>query len=136
MIGGSLMEMMNSPQGGQTVAAMLSGDPTGQWHLTIGNPLNPMAVIGNLACTGTSVTFDGPLGIQDFPEKMIVEVTLKPGRPRDKSDIEAMFNMGRGRFYIEPEDGVDVNATVNVDSYGRETGSKSIMKEFRKITNG
>ena len=136
MIGGSLMEMMNSPQGGQTVAAMLSGDPTGQWHLTVGNPLNPMAVIGNLACTGTSVTFDGPLGIQDFPEKMIVEVTLKPGRPRDKSDIEAMFNMGRGRFYIEPEDGVDVNATVNVDSYGRETGSKSIMKEFRKITNG
>jgi len=136
MIGGSLMEMMNSPQGGQTVAAMLSGDPTGQWHLTVGNPLNPMAVIGNLACTGTNVTFDGPLGIQDFPEKMIVEVTLKPGRPRDKSDIESMFNIGRGRFYIEPEDGVDVNDTMNVDSYGRETGGKAIMKEFRKITNG
>jgi len=136
MIGGSLMEMMNTPQGAQSVIAMLSGDPTGQWHLTVGNPLNPMAVIGNLACTDTKVSFDGPLGIQDFPEKMIIEISLKPGRPRDKTDIEAMFNMGRGRFYVQPADGIDTNDTTDVDSYGRSTGGKAIAKEFRKITNG
>lgn len=136
MIGGSLMNLMNTPQGAQSVAAMLSGDPTGQWHLTIGNPLNPMAVIGNLACTDTKITFDGPLGIQDFPEKMIVEISLKPGRPRDKSDIEAMFNLGRGRFYVQPSDGIDVNNTTDVDSYGRVTGNKNVASIFRKITNG
>ncbi len=136
VIGGKLMEMMNTPQGGQAVAAFLSGNPTGQWHLTVGNPLNPMAVIGNLCCESTDISFEGPLGIQDFPERMIVSITLKPGRPRDKSDVESMFNCGKGRFYIQPKDGVDVNNVRDVDVYGRAMGNPATVKEFMKITNG
>jgi hypothetical protein len=136
VIGGKLMEMMNTPQGGQAVAAFLSGNPTGQWHLTIGNPLNPMAVIGNLCCENTDISFEGPLGIQDFPEKMVVSITLKPGRPRDKSDIESMFNCGKGRFYLQPKEGVDVDAVKDVDVYGRAMGNPATVKEFMKITNG
>jgi len=136
VIGGKLMEMMNTPQGGQAVAAFLSGNPTGQWHLTIGNPLNPMAVIGNLCCENTDISFEGPLGIQDFPERMVVTVTLKPGRPRDKADIESMFNCGKGRFYLQPIDGVDADAVSDVDVYGRAMGNKNTVNEFMKITNG
>lgn len=130
LMGGSLLKMFNSPQGGQVVNSLLTGDPTGQWHLTLGNPLNPIAVIGNLACTDTKINFEGAMGVQDFPEKMIVEVSLKPARPRDKSEIESMFNAGRGRFYLQPKDGTaDINKTQNVSAYG----NKDVM---RKITNG
>lgn len=135
MIGGSLMKMFNSPQGGQAVNSLLTGDPTGQWHLTVGNPLNPIMVIGNLACTKTEISFEGDIGPYDFPERLVATVSLKPGRPRDKSGIESMFNAGRGRFYLQPNDGVDVNRTFNVSAYGNKDRSK-YESTFRKISNG
>jgi hypothetical protein len=122
LLGGALMDLFNSPQAANVAQALLTGDATGQWHITVGNPLNPMMVMGNLIITGTKINFKGGNGVQDFPEEMEVEITLKPGRPRDKSDIESMFNAGRGRFYIKPNDGVDINKTRDVSEYG-EKGS-------------
>lgn len=139
ILGGTLMKLFNSPQGGQAAASLLTGDPTGQWHLTVGNPLNPMMMIGNLTCRETNVTFEGGLGVQDFPERMVVEITLKPGRGRDKLDIESMFNMGRGRFYLQPKDGVDVNDVYDETAYGGKDNRgkmKTLNSEFRKIANG
>lgn len=137
IIGGAGLEMFNSPQGGQYVQSLLTGDPTGQWHVTIGNPLNPIAVIGNLACTGTSINFEGGMGVQDFPEKMVVTVTLKPGRPRDKAEIESMFNTGRGRFYLQPDDTADINKTLDVSAYGnKDRKSNEYVNTFRRISNG
>jgi hypothetical protein len=140
MLGGSLMKMFNSPQGGQAVNSLLTGDPTGQWHVTIGNPLNPIIVMGNLACTATDVSFEGNMGPNDFPEKMVVSITLKPGRPRDKAEIESMFNSGRGRFYIQPSDTADINDTRDVSAYGNKDKKRSrpskYTNTFRGITNG
>lgn len=127
LIGGGLMDLFNSPQAPQVINALLTGDPTGQWHVTVGNPLNPMMVMGNLCCTGTKVSFKGGNGVQDFPEEMEVEITLKPGRPRDKAGIESMFNAGRGRFYVKPKDGVDINKTRDVSEYGeKKSGSVNV----------
>ena len=75
------------------------------------------------------------MGLQDFPERMVVEITLKPARPRDKAEIESMFNTGRGRFYIQPADGIDINATVDVNAYGK-TQKSSLDGELRKQANG
>lgn len=142
LIGGSLMKMFNTPQGGQAVASLLTGDPTGQWHLTVGNPLNPIMVIGNLAMTGCDVNFEGVNTIHDFPEKLVAVIKLKPARPRDKAEIESMFNAGRGRFYIQPDDVADINKTVDVSTYGNKdvTGRKpakdDFVNVFRKISNG
>lgn len=122
LLGGALMDLFNSPQAPAIANALLTGDATGQWHITVGNPLNPMMVMGNLIITGTKINFKGGNGVQDFPEEMEVEITLKPGRPRDKADIESMFNAGRGRFYLKPKDGVDINKTRDVSEYG-EKGS-------------
>jgi len=109
LLGGALMDLFNTPQGGQIANALLTGEATGSWHVTIGNPLNPIAVIGNLICEKTEVKFTGPLGPLDFPENLEISITLKPGRPRDKSEIESMFNSGKGRFYITPKGGPDIN---------------------------
>ena len=40
----------------------------------------------------------GALGADDFPTKLTVTCTLKPARPRDRSDMMAMFHRG-GRTY-------------------------------------
>lgn len=109
MLGGFLSENLNSPQGAQVAAAFLSGDPTGKWHVAIGNPMNPIAMIGNLVLLDTTMKLSGPLGRDDFPTELEVTMKFKHGRPRDKSEIEQMFNAGRGRMYFAPEgDDVDI----------------------------
>lgn len=94
------IEGANIVQKIQVANALLSGDSTGSWHLTIGNPFQPTMMIGNL-CLET-LTFEPSSDVMshvDIPTEWTVTVKLKPGRPRDKTDIESMFNVGKGRFY-------------------------------------
>lgn len=79
-----------------SMRAKLSGEAIGEWHLVVGNPLQPIATIGNLICTGCTMEFGDELGPDDFPSEIIFTVSLKPGQPRDKFAIENMFNLGGG----------------------------------------
>lgn len=80
--------------------ALLTGEPVGEWHLMIGNPLNPIAMIGNLIVDNCEVTFDDELGPDDFPIGFTAKITLKHGMGRDKDAVESMFNRGIGRIYM------------------------------------
>lgn len=80
-------------------AAVLTGLPTGEWHLVVGNPCNPIAMIGNLICKNIDITFGETLGPDDFPNELIATVTLKHARSRERGEIESMFNRGEGRLY-------------------------------------
>jgi hypothetical protein len=82
------------------IKPLITGEPVGEWHLTVGNPMQPIAMIGNLICTGMSMTLSEELGYDDFPTSIKFKVTLDHGRDRDKGDIESMFNMGQGRTYL------------------------------------
>lgn len=79
--------------------SILTGMPTGEWHLVVGNPCNPIAMIGNLNCTGITVKFGEVLGPDDFPTELIATITLQMARPRERGEIESMFNRGQGRLY-------------------------------------
>ena len=79
--------------------SVLTGFPTGEWHLVVGNPCNPIAMIGNLYCDGLSIKFGEVLGPDDFPTEMIATITLGMARPRERGEIESMFNRGEGRLY-------------------------------------
>ena len=79
--------------------ALISGAPHGDWHLTLGNPIYPIAMIGNLNLKSSTLSFVGPLGKDDFPSGLKLEVNLAHGKPRDKDDFESMFNGGTGRLY-------------------------------------
>lgn len=79
-----------------TMRSFLDGRAVGEWHLTVGNPMNPLAVIGNLCLRSTKMSFSNSLGIDDFPTEVKFTVTLEHGRPRAKQDIESMFNFGGG----------------------------------------
>ena len=83
----------------QLPVAIQTGAPTGEWHLVVGNPMNPIAMIGNIICDGVDIKFSEVLGPDDFPTELVATFTLRHGRDRERGEIESMFNRGDGRLY-------------------------------------
>jgi hypothetical protein len=136
IVGGGLMKLLNGPQGSTLVNSFITGDPTGNWHLTIGNPMMPMMMIGNLTLQDAQFEFDGPLGYEDFPSKLKVTITLKPGRPRDKGEIESMFNAGRGRMYVQ-SDGYNPGSQEQITTpYGKQRSADDFDRRVSDLANG
>ncbi len=75
--------------------ANVANVPTGNWHLTIGNPMNPIMRIGDIVVRSCQLEFGEELGPEDFPIDLKFTVTLSPVKPRDSADIRQTFNLGR-----------------------------------------
>ena len=122
--------------------ALLDGRAVGEWHLMIGNPMDPFAVIGNLCMKSTTITFSDELGADDFPVSIKFKVTLTHGRPRAKQDIESMFNHGGGGLSMtklaptssEMNSFGEYNSTRLAKAYGTdgENNSKFANTQFMK----
>lgn len=115
---------MNSTAGRsqtQGIHSLLTGAPVGEWHVTVGNPMNPMMMIGNMICSGIKIEFNDELGPDDFPTELKATITLEHGMPRDKTDIESMFNKGGGRLYSLPPkmNESDLFASMGDSIYGK-----------------
>lgn len=109
--------------------SLLSGDNVGVWHVTIGNPFNPIAAMGNLILTNAAISFSGPLGIDDFPSEIHVKVTLKHARGRDATEIGRMFTRGESAIYYS-------NAYHKLsDFYTVKGGSSSEEKAWEEARN-
>jgi len=120
MLQGFLNKQTGAAPAFQALKGFITGEPTGNWHLTVGNPMNPIVMLGNLILDSSTIRFEGPLGYDDFPTNLVLEVNLKHGRPRDKSDFESAFNAGKGRMYASPEgfaDFLNISGS-DIDVYG------------------
>jgi len=118
--------------------ALLTGEPVGEWHLVIGNPYNPIAMIGNLIVTGADFSFNDVLGTDDFPTELTVTINLEHGRPRDKGDIESMFNKGMGRvYYLIRMPKVDIlnssSATRNSENDTSYTKIRVVIQDLAEV---
>lgn len=130
--------------------SILIGEPVGNWHLTIGNPLNPIAVIGNLICDKVNITFGEELGPDDFPLEVTIEYSLQHGMARDRAGIESMFNRGAGKIYELPDymqatsdmetrvDSVTGGTAFRIPSFAApgETYGNTTWKKAYNITKG
>jgi hypothetical protein len=112
--------------------SVLTGAPIGEWHLVVGNPMNPIAMIGNLICTGVDVTFGDALGPDDFPTEINAKFTLKHARPRERGEIESIFNRGDGRLYQSVAK--TQSANVSAASVGTTNGTQ-ILSQDQKVAN-
>jgi hypothetical protein len=125
LAGGALQGLLGNLLGGnvgvagsaQVSSALLSGEPTGYWHVTVGNPLDPIAMMGNMLVTKTTVQFNDVLGYDDFPTEIKFTVELEHGMPRDNASIENIFNGAKGRIYAFT-DGNLLNEFVDISSMG------------------
>lgn len=113
--------------------SLLTGEPIGEWHMVVGNPYSPILNVGNLICTGAKFHFNDTLGADNFPTELRVTITMEHGRPRDKGDIESMFNEGEGRLYSAPAGHTDVfnssslNNSTNDSSYNYKRDMQTIF---------
>ena len=105
--------------------SILDGDLTGLWHLTVGNPLNPIMSIGNLIMTKAEVQHYGPLGIDDFPTGLKVTVSLKHAQPRDSARIEHMYTKGLGTIYQSLNSIKDINKVYSVKNVASKNTDKA-----------
>ena len=113
--------------------AILTGEPVGEWHLTIGNPLNPIAMIGNLIVDDCEIKFSDELGPDDFPIGFTAVVKLKHGMGRDKDAVESMFNRGLGRMYILPDNfKTSADLETKVDDYTGGTDLRNKVESWSK----
>lgn len=126
MMAGSMMNSLGRPAI-YAFNSLLTNAPVGMWHLTIGNPLNPIAVMGNMIMTDASIQQYGPLGLDDFPTELKVTVTLKHGMPRDAVDIGKMYTRGeQGIYHAIPGFMFKGNGAVKTEANtkkGSETGT-------------
>jgi len=100
-LAGGLLDKNGRP-GMVVFNALLSGESTGEWHLTVGNPANPIISLGNLILEDTDIEFIGPLGMDDFPSGVKVTCKLKPARPRDRTEIIGMFSRNTRTYLTTP----------------------------------
>lgn len=121
-----------------SIKSALSDRPVGEWHLTVGNPMNPIFVSGDLIVTDTQMKFDEELGPDDFPTGVKFTVTLQQGKPRDKTAIERMLNLGDTKLTtgtIKSSTADDTFGTNNNEVYNKEVASKSSTAEIDLINS-
>ena len=120
----------------QNQRALLTGDPVGDWHLTIGNPLNPIAMIGNLIVKDVNIKFSDELGPDDFPIGFTATITLDHGMGRDRDAIESMFNKGYGRIYtLSSEFRSSADGETKVDDYTGNVNTEAGRTVYDEIRN-
>lgn len=135
-LAGAQLDKMGRP-GVIAIDSLLTGDPTGSWHLTVGNPANPIMSIGNLILKNTRIEFSGVLGVDDFPTELKVICELEPGMPRDRVDIISMFHRNNRTYLTTPPQATKY--TANVEKITRKNGGnitaggKSNQGELIKI---
>lgn len=127
--------------------SLLSEQPVGLWHLTIGNPHNPILSVGNLILKRTTIEHYGPLGLDDFPTGIRVTCELERGKPRDLREIEKMYMKGNDRIYAgmgpkvfdmykaaeEYKGGKKTNSGTSKDGSGEIVGGFDVDKLLEKF---
>lgn len=123
--------------------SLLTGAKVGLWHVTIGNPKNPIATFGNLIMTNAKITHSGPLGFDDFPTDLHVSVTLKHAMSRDATEISKMYTKGQNGIYfslcspfntIEFNDGEKARSNISLET-PPATPSKGQVDDATKKQN-
>lgn len=112
----------------QPANALLNDEPTGYWHVTIGNPLNPITMMGNMICTDMEMTMGDGLGYDDFPVNVAFSCKISHGKPRDAAGIEAIFNAGKGRYmhtpFLAELDNLPPEIKKSIETLNKQIGQK------------
>ena len=83
--------------------ALMSGLSTTPWHMTLGNPFNPVISVGNILVKNGKIDFGNEMGFNDMPTKINVSFDIDLGRPLGKSEIMEILNNAYGRVYSKTD---------------------------------
>ena len=121
-----------------SIKSALSDRPVGEWHVVVGNPMNPIFVMGDLICTEVKMAWDDEIGPDDFPTGVSFTVTLKQGKPRDKTAIERMLNHGQTKLTagaLRTSSQEDTFGEQNNKVWDQITGSATTPDKLQGVYN-
>jgi len=79
---------------------LMTGLSTTPWHLTIGNPLNPILSIGNvLIDKSNKISLGNEIGFNDMPTKISASYSISFGRPLGRQELMEIMNVSYIREY-------------------------------------
>lgn len=113
-----------------SIKSALSDRPIGEWHLVVGNPMNPIMVMGDLVVSNCILKFDEEMGPDDFPTGCTFTIKLQQGKPRDKVAIERMFNLGEAKLLFTKLR----NPSSADDTFGETNNTR--FKQFFSTSTG
>jgi hypothetical protein len=77
----------------------LTGQASGTYHVTIGNPKRPLFCSGDMIVKEVKISFGETLAFNDLPSRITAEFTMTNTRPLGLQEIMARFAQGQGRSY-------------------------------------
>ena len=82
------------------VFSSLTGNPSGPWHISIGNPMRPIFSSGDMLAGDVTLTLGPTLAYNDLPSSIKASFTMTPARPLGLQEIFARFNSGHLRAVV------------------------------------
>jgi len=76
------------------IARALSGLPSTPWHITLGNPMRPIFVSGDMLVENVNVKLGPTLSFNDLPTNITVDFTMSNARGLGLQELIAKFNSG------------------------------------------
>lgn len=134
VIAGGALDKMGRP-GVAAINSLLSGESTGMWHVTVGNPANPIISLGNMILKNTSVELYGPLGFDDFPSKLKIVCTLAPARQRERIEMMGMFSRNNRMYLTEPPQKVRYTGNSQGGKIGGTTPRGTSQEDLLRIAS-
>ncbi len=111
------------------VLQTLTGAPSAYWHVTIGNPKNPILSSGDMICGDVTLTMGKVLGYNDLPSSIKIEFTLTSARNLGGQEIFNKLNTGQSRTYLN-------RTRAYYDEFFGADGSKNTrVRKFIDYTN-
>jgi hypothetical protein len=77
----------------------LTGQASGTYHVTIGNPKRPLFCSGDMIVSEVNIKFGEVLAFNDLPSRITAEFTMTNARALGLQEIMERFAQGQGRSY-------------------------------------
>ena len=100
--------------------ALMTGENSTPWHLTIGNPMSPYISVGNIVVSDVILKPSTELSYNDMPMKLNTSIKIKFGRNMGSNELFNMFNNGYKRVYSSKDESVKTGK--------KGTGKNKIIK--------
>jgi hypothetical protein len=100
--------------------SVMTGLPSTPWHLTIGNPYNPIISINDIVIEDINLTFDNEFAFNDMPTGFKTDITVKMGRGMGAQEIFQIFNNSYQRLYNQSPPVKDILKNNEKDQKGNQ----------------
>jgi hypothetical protein len=114
---------------------VVTGLHTTPWHITIGNPLNPILSMANVTVEEGKIKMNKELTFNDLPTKINVSFDVSSSRPMGKQEIIEVLNISYKREYSSINN-TGISGTINSTDFTshNSTSGGVVSRDIKDIS--